>query len=65
MAINALVKQMCEKEKVEFIDLWGCYIGKENMFKRDGLHLNGKGAVLLADELQKSVKSGTGGTHLN
>ena len=65
MAINALVKQMCEKEKVEFIDLWGCYIGKEDMFMRDGLHLNGKGAAVLADELQKSVKSGTGGTHLN
>ena len=52
MAINALVKQMCEKEKVEFIDLWGCYIGKEDMFTRDGLHLNGKGAAV--DGITKS-----------
>ena len=65
MAIDALVKQMCEKEKVKFVDLWGSYIGKEDMFTRDGLHLNGKGAAVLADKLQKSVKNGTGETHLN
>ena len=65
MAINALVEQMCEEEMVEFVDLWGSFIGREDMFTRDGLHLNGKGAAVLADELQKSVKSGTGGTHLN
>ena len=56
MAINALVEQMSEKENVEFMDLWGGYIGKEDMFTRDGLHFNGKGAAVLADELQKSVK---------
>ena len=65
MAVNALVEQMCEEEMVEFVDLWGCYIGREDMFTRDGLHLSGKGAAVLADELQKSVKSGTGRTHLN
>ena len=65
MAINALVEQMCKEEMVGFVDLWGCYIGREDMFTRDGLHLNRKGAAALADELQKSVKSGTGGTHLS
>ena len=56
MAINALAEQMCEKEMIEFVYLWGCYIGREDMFTRDGLHLNGNGAAVLADELQKSVK---------
>ena len=64
MAINALVEQVREKENVEFMDLSGCYIGKEDMFTRDGLHFNGKGAAVLADELQKYQKWHRG-THLN
>ena len=35
------------------------------MYTRDGLHLYLKAAAVLADELQKSVKCGTGGTYLN
>ncbi|KAK2182369.1 hypothetical protein NP493_355g00000 [Ridgeia piscesae] len=42
MAINALVKQMCEEEEVGFLDLWGYFVGKEDMYVRDGLHLRGK-----------------------
>ena len=41
MAINALVEQMCE-EGVGFVDLWGYFVGKEDMYMRDGLHLSGK-----------------------
>ena len=48
MAINALVEQMCEEEEEEgvgFKDLWGYFVGKEDMYVRDGLHLNGNGAA--------------------
>ena len=43
MAITALVEQMCEEQGVGFLDLWGYFVGKEDMYLRDGLHLNGKG----------------------
>ena len=49
MAINALVEQMCEEEGIGFIDLWGYFVGKEDMYMRDGLHLSGskwRGSVL-------------------
>ena len=42
MAINALVEQMYEKEGVGFVDLWGYFVWKEDMYVRDGLHLSGK-----------------------
>ena len=42
MAINTLVEQMCEEEGVGFVDFWGYFVGKEDMYKRDGLHLSGK-----------------------
>ena len=50
MAINALVEQMCEEEEKEvgFIDLWGYFVGKEDMYVRDGLHLSGKGAAVFS-----------------
>ena len=43
MAINALLEQMCEEEGVGFVDLWGYFVGKEDMFMRDGLHPKRKG----------------------
>ena len=38
MAINALVEQMCEGEG--FVDLWGYFVGKEDMYVRDGSIVN-------------------------
>ena len=37
---------MCEEERVGFVDLWGYFAGKEDMYLRDGLHLSGKGAAV-------------------
>ena len=53
MAINALVEQMCEG--VGFVDLWGYFVGKEDMYVRDGLHLSGKGAVVFSENLLRSI----------
>ena len=50
MAINTLVEQLCREEEVGFVDLWGCFVGRADMFMRDGLHLTGKGAAVFADE---------------
>ena len=65
MAINALVEQMCEEEGVGFLDLWGHFVGKEDMYVTDGRHLSGKGAAVFSENLLQSTDSGTGCNYLN
>ena len=65
MAINGLLEQMCEEEGVGFVDLWGYFVGKEDMFMRDGLHLSGKGAAVFSENLLRSMNNGTGCNVLN
>ena len=65
MAINALVEQMCEEEGLGFVDLWGYFVGKEDMYVRDGLHLSGKGAAVFSENLLRSMDRGTGCSFLN
>ena len=48
MAINTLLEQMCEEEGVGFVDLWGYFVGKEDKYMTDGLHLSGKGAAVFS-----------------
>ena len=42
------------------LDLWGSFVGWADMYMRDGLHLNGKGATVFADELSAALDSGMG-----
>ena len=65
MAINGLLEQMCEEEGVGFVDLWGYFVGKEDMFMRDGLHLSGKGAAVFSENLLRLMNNGTGCNFLN
>ena len=58
--INTLVQQLCREEDVGFVDLWGCVVGRADMYMKDGLHLSGKGAAVFADELSAAVESGRG-----
>ena len=41
-------------------DLWGCFVGRADMFMRDGLHLSGEAAAVFDDELSAAVDSGMG-----
>ena len=59
MAINMLVQKLC-REEVGFADLWGSFVGRADMYMKDGLHLSGKGAAVFADELSSAVDSGMG-----
>ena len=65
MAINAQVEQMCEDEGVGFVDLWGCFVGKEDMYMRYSLHLSGKGAAVFSENLLRPMDNGTGSNFLN
>ena len=60
MAVNGMVKRLCKEEEVGYVDLWDSFVGKEDMYVRDGLHLSGKGAAVFAEELSGAVASGLG-----
>ena len=60
MAINMLVQKLCRKEEVGFVDLWGSFVGRADMYMKDGLHLSGKGAAVFADKLSAAVDSDLG-----
>ena len=41
------------------------FVGRTDMYTRDGLHLSGKGAAVFTDELLAAVDSGMGSiTHI-
>ncbi len=42
------------------MDLWDSFVGKKEMYSRDGLHLSGKGAAVFAEGLSMAVASGLG-----
>ena len=60
MAINGMVTRLCKEEDVGYVDLWDSFVGKEEMYVRDGLHLSGKGAAVFAEVLSSAVASGLG-----
>ena len=60
MAINTLVQQLCREEEVGVVVLWGCFVGRVDMYIRDRLHLSKKGAAVFADELSATVDSSIG-----
>ena len=49
MAINMLVQKLCREEEVGFEDLWGSFVGRADMYMKDGLHVSGKGAAVFAE----------------
>ena len=60
MAVNGMVKRLCKEEEVGYVDLWDSFVGKEEIYVRDGLHLSGKGATVFAEGLSGAVASGLG-----
>ena len=45
MAINTQVQKICMEEGVGFVDMWLNFVGSDDFFMRDGLHLTGKGVA--------------------
>ena len=56
MAINGMMKRLCKGEGVGYVDLWDSFVGKEDMYVRDGLHLSGTGAAVFAEALSGERK---------
>ena len=49
MAVNGMVKRLCKEEEVGYVYLWDSFVGKEEMYARDGLHLSGRGASVFSE----------------
>ena len=60
MAVNGMVERLCKEEYVGYVDMWDSFVGNEELYFRDGLHLSGKGAAVLAEGLSGAVASGLG-----
>ena len=60
MADNGMVERLCQKEEVGYVDMWDSFVANEELYFRDGLHLSGKGAAVLAEGLSGAVASGFG-----
>ena len=60
MAVNGMVERLCKEEDVGYVDMWNSFVGNEELYFRDGLHLSGKGAAVLAEGLSVAVASGLG-----
>ena len=42
-----MVQQLCREDEVGFLDMWDSFVGKEEMYLRDGLQLYGKATRVL------------------
>ena len=60
IAINTQVQKVCMEEGAGFVDMWLNFVGRDDFFMRDGLHLTGKGAAVLGCEFVRVVDEGTG-----
>ena len=60
MAINTQGQKVCMEEGVGFVDMWLNFVGRDDFFMRNGLHLTGKGAAVLGCEFVRDVDEGTG-----
>ena len=60
MAVNGMVERLCKEEDVGYVDMWDSFVRNEELYFRDGLHLSGKGAAVLAEGLSGAVASGLG-----
>ena len=54
----ALVQQLCKEEKVGILNVWDCFVSKEEMYVTDGMHLSGIGAGISTDSLKRAVDRG-------
>ena len=52
MAVNGMVEWLCKEEDVGYVDMWDSFVGNEELYFRDGLHLSGKGDAVLAGDCQ-------------
>ena len=53
VAINMLVEKLCMEEQIGFVDLRGSFVGRDDMYMKEGIHLSGKGQQYLRMDSQQ------------
>ena len=56
IAINERMQKYCDQKKVEFIDLWGMFVRKRHLFRKDGIHFSEEGQRKFGEILNKEGK---------
>ena len=59
LAVNGMVERLCKEEDVGYVDLWDSFVGIDEIYVRDGLHLSG-GGCRFCEGLSEAVASGFG-----
>ena len=52
MVVNGMVERLCKEEDVGYVDMWDSFVGNEELYFRDGLHLSGNGLPFLPRDCQ-------------
>ena len=55
LEVNGMVERLCKEEDVGYVDMWDGFVGNEELYFRDGLHLSGNGADVLAEGLSGAL----------
>jgi len=53
--LNMWLKDWCGRSGFQFVGHWHQYLGKRELFRRDGLHLNYARASVLANRITREV----------
>ena len=52
---NNRLKDLCQQENVEFLNMWDDFYNNHHLFQRDGLHLNPVGAARMGRLIHEKV----------
>ena len=57
-SLNSWLKGWCTKEGFRYLNNWGSFWGRWDLYKRDGLHLNQRGSNILGGKFAKTMQQG-------
>jgi len=57
--VEGIFSRLFEVEKVGFVDVWCRFVGRQDLYLRDGLHLTSYGAEVFGEELLKVMSGST------
>ena len=58
--VRMMRAEVLRPRRVDFVDMWLNFVGRDDFFMRDGLHLTGKGTAVLGCEFVRVIDKGTG-----
>ena len=56
--LNTWLQGWCRREGFRYLDNWGSFWGRGDLYKRDGLHLNQRGTNILGGKFANAFREG-------